>query len=116
MLLVPSNCFTYRSIISIIDTLTLIPLDISFTSELIEEDIEAFDFILGESNEPVIEGQRSILDLFEDSLQHHDVVECVLDLEEVHTSEEGIGVGDQVVALGKFLRANRTLRESGWSN
>ena len=51
----------------------------------------------------MVQWQASVLDFFEHGLEDNDIHESTLSFKEVHSIEKGIGVRDQVVALGKLL-------------
>ena len=70
-----------------------------FKSEIVEEDIEALLFALRQSKEAVVKGQGSVAELLENCLQDHDIVEGGTMFEEIEGVKEGVGIGDEIVAL-----------------
>ena len=55
MLVVPLHGLSDSSIIAVVDGFTLVTGNVSFLSELVEEDIKAFPLVLRQGDQPVVQ-------------------------------------------------------------
>ena len=108
---VPGDGLAHCAVIPVVDRLGVLAGDVGLEAELVEEDVEALVLALGQADEAVVERERAVAELLEDDLQDDDIVKGRALLEQVHGTQEGIGVGHQVVALGEHAGAGGGLGE-----
>jgi hypothetical protein len=115
MSFVPSACFPDGAVITVVYRLPFVPSDVRFPVEVVMEDIETLVLTLGESSQPVVKRQTSVPYFLEHGLQNHYIVECALVFQSIHTVEENVRVGDEVMAIREDFIRSRILRENKWA-
>ena len=112
--MIPGHGSADSPIIAVVDGLPRFSRNIRLHTELIEEDVEPFVFILGQADESVIERKRSILHFFKNGLQNNDIFEGGFHLKEVHTCEKSICIWNDIVSSWKGFCADWSVRQDKW--
>jgi RNase P/RNase MRP subunit p29 len=98
---VPFDGAANSAIISVVDSLLILADDVGLESEIVEEDKEALAVVLGQADKAMVERKRAVLDFLQDGLENNNIEESSFQLEEIHSREKSIGIGNYVVTIGK---------------
>lgn len=83
----------------------------SLKAEFVEEKIETLLVGFDKGKKAVVERKRLVSELFEDGLQNDDIVECPSMFKKVHSIQESVRIGHEVMAARKCLRTGGTIGE-----
>jgi hypothetical protein len=114
MLVIPRHRSSNSSVIAVVDGLPRFSRHIRLHPELIEKDVEALVFILGQADKSVVERKRSILHFFENGLKNNNILEGGFHLKEVYTGEKGICIWDDIVPSWKRFCADWSICQDKW--
>jgi hypothetical protein len=116
MVFIPASHRANGTIISIVDGFLWPSPNMSLQAELVEEEVKALLVGLDQGKKAVVERQGLVSKFFKDSLQNDDIVKGTSMFEKVHTIQERIRIGNEVMAAGECLGAGGTIGQDEWRN